>query len=194
MRHRTKFPALVAAICCVTGLALASDAPANSTQITRGDAQAVFEAGETGALGMLRGGNQSGSPAQWPEVAINFLNPNQRFCASYWHTIMLALFEGSFGGETRQQLFDWLKQDSVAFVLDGTPVSIGTTAIKRVVNSEQLADVEVLYGRNYGTLVPPNTLSVGVHKMDITIQFVGSSPLFVEEIFIIDGPGTGACL
>jgi hypothetical protein len=193
MRHRTKSAALIAAICCATGLGLASTATANSARITRGDAQAVFEAGETGAVGMSRGGNQIGSPALWPEIAINFLNPNQRFCASYWHTIMLALFEGDLDAPTRQGMFDRLELDSVVFVLDGTPVPIGTTAIKRVLNPEQYG-YEVLYGRNYGTLVPPGTLSVGTHQMDITIQFVGYPAEFVEEIFIVDGPGTGACL
>jgi hypothetical protein len=176
-------------VCSASAFTLASEASANSPRVTRGDAVAVFDALESGVRS-----SPNGAPAQWPDVGINFLNPNQRFCSVDWHTIMLAFLDGgNWSDYTPNQAKAVLSQSSIAFVLDGAPLSIETTAIKRATNPE-VYGVDFLFWQNWGTLMPPESLSVGTHQIQITAAFFGFPTEVIDQTFVIDGPGTGACL
>ena len=81
---------------------------ANSSRITRGDAQAVFEAASTGGGAIdLHEGSVTGPNQRDPEdgVRINAFAAwdGLHYCAFDWHVISINLVGGNFPGETRKR-------------------------------------------------------------------------------------------
>lgn len=193
-----------------TALILATAADANSTRVTRGDAQAVFESLE-GAGWAIRfsNGRLEGAPAQFfPEDLVRIAPlvaffDGQHYCALDWHVIHLALIWGNEPGfphltnsEIRDTLADW----SLEFVLDGATIQTESTVPKRMMHPEIFGEHlvgEEAYFVSHGRIVAPEDLSVGPHTLLVHSVPPSSAELPPGDLgpitFHIDAPGTGVC-
>jgi len=82
----------------------------------------------------------------------------------------------------------------VSFTLDGAPLPTTRTAIKRFLNPGQFG-LQVAYYFQQGQIMSPADLSVGSHRLEVTIVDASGQQNFQDGItFFIDAPGTGACV
>jgi hypothetical protein len=196
MRIATRAIVLGIAVGLTSTLGLGSTVSATSTRVTREDAEAVYQTvgGAAQAIRLHASVNAGGAPVQWPQTAMNPLNPNRTFCVLDWHTIMLAAIDGGNRSTySNQEAKALLAAVTISFTLDGAPVATGTTAIKRHLNPD-LFGWDFAWFRNFGTVVPPGTPSVGTHDLVAIIQ----DPVFGTEVINyrleVDAAGTGSCL
>lgn len=139
---------------------------------TRGDAQAVFQAGFTGGtnINILRNANGHGAPTgilptgDPQDVRIYPFAEDAAYCASGWH--VLNFFTGDFvdAYDSRQELVSSLASVDILYELDGTPLQTQRTALKHVL----LGDEDPFVGFSVGALLPPGTLMVGDHQLTTT--------------------------
>ena len=183
-------------------LLLGVDAQANSPRVTRGDAQAVFEAFGNGGWGIvLNGGNvEQGAPSDFLPDAMARISPaaqwnGRHFCSLDWHVISAAANEGNPLGATRtnSELRETLEGIIFRITLDGALLNTMTTAVKRTTNPERIGAVEAFYV-NAGTVMAPEDLAIGPHSVQFTGIRPGRPPQVMPAItFFIDAPGTGTC-
>ena len=192
---------LSAALLAVT-LLLAVSAQANSPRVTRGDAQAAFEAFGNGGWGIvLNGGDvEQGAPADFMPDSMARIVPmapfnGRHYCSLDWHSISVAANEGNPPGGTRtnSELRETLEGIVVRITLDGALLDTTTTAVKRTTNPERIGAVEAFYV-NAGKLMAPEDLAIGPHSAQFTGLRPGRPPQVMPAItFYIDAPGTGTC-
>jgi hypothetical protein len=169
-------------------------------RITRGDAGAVLNAfGGGGRAVLLHSQTAEGAPADFAG-SHGSIRPfagspwdGAHFCADDWHVILIADIEGgdtSFKHDDAERIMDGL---DVSFTLDGTPLPATRTAIKRFLNPGQFG-LQAAYYFQQGQLMSPADLSVGGHRLEVTIVDASGQQNFHDGItFVIDAPGTGAC-
>jgi hypothetical protein len=181
-------------------LLVSTGAHATNSRITRGDAQAAFEAVNTGGAAIRRHGGQGHGPAQGAVadgVRINAFIPwdGRHYCALDWHVISINLTDGNFPGESRsrQEIADSLALVDVAYFLDGVALELERTAVKRAVDPEALGLAEGFYFTS-GRLMAPEELTVGQHMLRIVITDPGGLIDESQITFFVDAAGTGACL
>jgi hypothetical protein len=172
-----------------------------SRRITRGDAEAVLNAGGGGGRAvLLHSETAEGAPADF-FGSHGSIRPfagspwdGAHFCAEDWHVILIADIEGgdtSFKHDDAERIMNGL---DVSFTLDGTPLPTTRTAIKRFLNPGQFG-LQVAYYFQQGQIMSPADLSVGSHRLEVTIVDASGQQNFQDGItFFIDAPGTGACL
>jgi hypothetical protein len=186
-------PAVVAAV-----LAAAGTAAANSPGYTRGDAEAVFNAGATGGdVLTVHGGLAEGAPAQ-PGLRIR---PFQTFngmhvCALDWHVVNTVLHVAGDATYSHEQAVADLSPFVAHYTLDGAPLESTVTAVKRWPTPE-LVGYDVGYWRSYGAVLSPDALAVGQHTIRLVIDnFVapGVPEDFGDVTFFVDAEGTGVCI
>lgn len=199
MKTATLVVALLACVAALTtGIAAATTVP-----FTRGDAQAVFNAGPGGGAAVgSHGGVIEGAPAEGVGKRVG---PGPNFegfhiCATDWHllSVQLALTDSINGGGVQnvnqaRLAFGTLE---VTYELDGSPLPIDTTATKPLLNPTSV-DPEATKGffQSWGAILAPTELSVGPHIEHVVIYEAGIPIIdFGEVTFVVDAPGTGACL
>lgn len=172
-----------------------------SRRITRGDAEAVLNAfGGGGRAVLLHGKTAEGAPADF-SGSHGSIRPfagspwdGAHFCAEDWHVILIADIEGgdtSFKHADAERIMNGL---DVSFTLDGTPLPTTRTAIKRFLNPGQFG-LQVAYYFQQGQIMSPADLSVGSHRLEVTIvDATGQQNVQDGITFFIDAPGTEACV
>ena len=185
-------------------LLFAASAQATPTRVTQGEAQAIFQASETGGWSVvLNGGTvEEGAPADFLPDSIARISPSnplwngRHFCSLDWHVISVAAIEGNAAGGSRPntEIFEVLSRATLLFTLDGTPLDTTRTAIKRMTNPGLRGLVEAFYV-NTGRVLAPEDLSVGQHSLQALGSRPGRPPALLGPItFFIDAPETGTCL
>jgi hypothetical protein len=98
--------------------------------------------------------------------------------------------DGSFKHADAEHIMDGL---DVSFTLDGAPLPTTRTAIKRFLNPDQFG-LQVAYYFQQGQIMSPADLSIGSHRLEVTMVDASGQQSFQDGItFFIDAPGTGAC-
>jgi hypothetical protein len=171
---------------------------AATQRVSRGDAEAVFQAFPTGGRAMINHSPVSlGAPSDIELRAT--IRPladegfdGRHYCAEDWHTIELGAFDGGDRTFSRQDFAEEASHDVITISLDGTALPTTRTAIKPVNNPQEFG-FEQAYVYQQGIVLSPSDLSVGVHSLDSTVVLPPDT--FNDHItFYIDAPGTGMCL
>jgi hypothetical protein len=169
-------------------------------RITRGDVEAVLHAfGGGGRAVRLHSKTAEGAPADFLG-SHGSIRPfagsawdGAHFCADDWHVILIADFEGgdaSFQHDDAARIMNGLQ---VSFTLDGAALPTTRTAIKRFLNPGQFG-LQVAYYFQQGQIMSPADLSIGSHRLEVTMVDASGQQSFQDGItFFIDAPGTGAC-
>jgi len=183
----TALPAFTSESDCIAFVS----APAKAPHISRGDAEAVYNAiGGRGAI--IVHSTLMGAPDSQLVRITPFAN-NRHYCSLDWHVVGINL--GDFG--PRQAAAAALDPFVVTNLVDGTQIPFSPAALKP--DDPQHALITFgssdVWFRAYATVVSPDALSVGAH----TIEVIAVNPVTGEIIdatntFYIDAPGTGACL
>ncbi|MEP6598142.1 MAG: hypothetical protein ABJB98_01700 [Actinomycetota bacterium] len=160
---------------------------------TRGDAIAVLDAfGNAGWAVRLHSEKAEGAPADpHDRVAIRPFTPwnGRHFCALDWHTILIADIEGGDKGFTEADAKAVIDQLDANFTLDGVPLQVERTAVKRFLKAAAF-DLEVAYYAQWGRVMSPGDLAVGQHVLSVTLGDFQSGPI----TFFIDPAGEGVCV
>jgi hypothetical protein len=189
-----RFLLLAAALVAVA--VTAGAARADAPRVSRGDAQALFQAqfNAGGAIRLHGGDVLQGAPVQ-PGVRVGPLpnNNGRHLCSLDWHLIELGMLDAFPQGEdAHSQAVAELSAVDLEMLLDGAPLALDTTATKAVdpMSTDLAAGPGFIgYSKNWGAILSPSDLAVGAH----TLQLVSPSAL-PPITFFIDAAGTGACL
>ena len=198
MPHATRrWTLLAVAVLVAVSLLAGSPAGANSPRVTRGDAEAIFQAFPNGGWAVrLHSPTTQGAPADVNirgQIRPLPVADGRHFCAEDWHVILLALVFGGDASFTRQDAEAIANTVTVSFTLDGAPLPTTRTAIKPFLGAEQF-ELEKAYAFQQGRIMAPTDLSVGSHHLVVTITEPGFPTDVGEITFFIDAPGTGTCL
>jgi hypothetical protein len=195
MRAARRWTLVAVVVLVVVSLLAGSPAAANSARITRGDAEAIFQATPNGGWAvLLHSPTGQGAPFDAQDRgAIRPLsfNDGKHYCAEDWHVILLAPIVGGDASFTRPEAEAILDSVMLSFTLDGAPLPTTRTTVKRFLNPEP---DDVAYAVQEGRIMAPSDLSVGGHQLAVTITEPGFPTEVLEITFFIDAPGTGACL
>ena len=194
MNRRIVMASIVAAL-SLLGLA---PADASSVRVTKGDAEAVFQAfGYAGFQLRVRAGQGpqdtgvvNGAPSDSElQTAIRPFSglvwDGRHYCALDWHVILQADVEPGLSYQEARAIIDQIDKK---FFLDGNQLATTRTAVKRLF----MPSGGEGYYANFGIVLPPDALAVGSH----TLMMVETGPFAgTDQItFFIDPEGTGACL
>jgi hypothetical protein len=137
---------------------------------TRGAAEGVFQAFETGGSAIRTSGQLAqGVPGVIDVARIYPGVDDAEYCQDGWHVILVAFFDDpAFFAGGNQALFDHLDTVDIWFVLDGVRLETERTAIKRLARPNP-AFVEDAFAVNFGAFLPPGSLSVGAHQVQTFI-------------------------
>jgi len=174
----------------------------NNVRVTRGDAQAVFEAfGGGGWVIRLNAGTVEGAPADFLPDGMARISPSSGFnqkhyCALDWHVISVALLEGNRPGEifSESEIRDRLAGRHVEFTLDGAPLATVRNSPRRIHNPEFRGFYEAVYVQE-GRIMAPEDLAVGPHVLTAIGYRVGRpTPEVLPTVtFFVDEVGSGTC-
>jgi hypothetical protein len=173
----------------------------DSRPITRGDAEAVLNAFGGGGLAVLSHSKTAqGAPADFLG-SHGSIRPfagspwdSAHFCAEDWHVILMADIEGGDSSFKHNDAAAIMNGLEISFTLDGAPLPTTRTAIKRFLNPEMFG-FQVAYYFQQGQIMSPADLSVGSHRLEVTLVDASGQQSFQDGItFFIDAPGTGACV
>lgn len=171
-------------------------------RVTRGDAQAVFEAfGGGGWAIRLHPGIIEGAPADFmagglARISMMDAYDQKHYCALDWHVISILIVEGSRAGEalSNQQIFDRIAGRDVVFTLDGKTLQTKRTTPRRTTNPALKGFTEAFYVQ-VGRVMSPDELTVGMHKLGAVGNDFGSPPEdFGAITFFVDAPDNGTCV
>jgi hypothetical protein len=168
--------------------------PMSGPRATKGDAEAVLEAFGGGGWAILRHNKVvEGAPAQGTadsRVAIRpFANWNGRhFCELDWHVILVADVEPVDAASTPKDAHAAIENLTVTFTLDGAPLPVSRTAVKRFLNPQRF-DLDEAFYAQWGRIMSPGELSVGAHTLSVVFE----GQALPEITFFVDAAGTGAC-
>jgi hypothetical protein len=188
--------ALMPASMLMHALLVASAVAARRKRATRGDANAVLNAFGSGGWAVINHSDVARRGDVDLRIHIrpfDFFN-DRHYCALDWHTIVIAFIEGGDKPFTRQQAAARIADIAVQFELDGSPLGISQTAVKRFLNP-QLFELESAFYSQWGRVMAPSDLAVGKHTLSVlATNASGSQIIFQNTInFFIDAEGTGAC-
>ena len=158
---------------------------------TRGDAQAAFQAFVAGGSA-IRVHNPAAEGA--PGVPIDPPPDSARippfvdgaeYCDG-WHVVMLVGFgdPAAFpGGNT--ELFEFLSDVAIEFVLDGVPLETERTSIKRLPHPDPELSENPLMAITFGAFLAPGELSVGTHELRTTYHEPGFDVEFTISFTVV---------
>ena len=150
---------------------------------TRGDAQAQFEAFFTGGMSIRLSNPEAqgvpGVPIEPPldSARIYPLLDGVVYCQQGWHVVMLGLFDDPNlypGG--KQELRDLLSAITDQFFLDGVPLEMERTAIKRFQHPPPEFSEDPFLVLTDGAFLAPGSLSLGTHELRTLVH----DPVFGE--------------
>jgi hypothetical protein len=186
---------VLAAAIVVVLLAALGGGTANADELrrTEGDARASFNAEPGGGMAIAFKEGPHGTPAVGapptggipperlgtdPKESVRIYPlANGSYCASGWHVIFVSWWvteselASGFGAEyydNYNDAFAYLSSVDVQFAWDGTPLVEERTANKRLVDFPE-PGLEDVFWFNVGTFMPPGTLSVGKHRLTMTV-------------------------
>jgi hypothetical protein len=177
--------ALVVAVASAPASGAGPDSP------TRGDARAAFQAFFTGGSA-IRAHNPvavgaPGAPVDpSPDSArIYPFADGAEYCEG-WHVVMLAGFGDSaaFPGGNKE-LFEFLSDVDIQFVLDGVPLETQRTSIKRFPHPEPDFSESPLMAITFGAFLAPGELSVGTHELRTTYHEPGFDVEFTITFSVV---------
>jgi hypothetical protein len=180
---------VAAALVLAVGSTSASGAPAGSP--TRGDARAAFQAFFTGGSA-IRAHNPladgaPGVPVDPPpdSARIYPFADGAEYCEG-WHVVMLAGFgdPAAFPGGNKE-LFEFLSDVGIQFVLDGVPLETERTSIKRFPHPEPDFSENPLMAITFGAFLAPDELSVGTHELRTTYHEPGFDVEFTISFNVV---------
>jgi len=190
--NRTILMAGVLAVLSLFGLA---PAQASSVRVTKGDAEAVFQAygyaGRNirdregiGAVGVFPGAPADSELRASIRPFAGTIFDGRHYCAEDWHVILSADIEPGLGYQEAKAIIDQVEKE---FFLDGAPLATTRTAVKRLF----VPGGDEGYYANFGSVLSPSALTVGSH----TVKVIETGPYAgTDEVTIfIDAPGTGVC-
>jgi hypothetical protein len=182
----------------VTRTLLVGSAVAGARRARRGDSQAVLEAFGNGGWAVInhsRVARARRGPAdrQIQIRPFDFFD-GRHYCALDWHTIVIADIEGGDRPFSRQQAEALIADVRVQFTLDGTPLQISQTSVKRFLNP-QLFGLQSAFYSQWGRVMESSDLAVGQHTLSVRMTNAAGSQIFFDNTinFFIDAEGTGAC-
>jgi hypothetical protein len=163
-------------------------------RVTHGDAQSSLQAFGNGGRAVLQHSRVAeGAPADHlgSHGSIRPFSGSAwdgaHFHEDDWHVILLADIEGgdsSFKHDDAVTIMDSL---TIAFTLDGEPLSTTRSAVKRFLNPEAF-ELDVAYYCQEGRIMSPADLAVGSHTLAVMIS--SPSDTFRDEITFIIDPAT----
>jgi hypothetical protein len=170
--------------------------PKTKERVSKGQAQAIFEAAPTGGRALenhdFRG---LGAPGDEERRATIRPLPDEGFdgrhyCAEDWHVIVLADRATGDKKFTKEDFEQLTANDVITFRLDGKPLATSRTATRRLTfpSEDQRG-----WAFQQGVVLAPQELSVGGHKLEATVTFPPDTSVTAITLFI-DAPGTGECL
>ncbi len=169
--------------------------------VTRGDAEAIFNAALTGCAAVLAQGNlHEGQPCedtQRAQLRLFAPLPTQHYCVDDWHVVRITVVFEVAPGDTNQGTRQKVDEFTASFVLDGQPLDTSRTPAKPVTppSASALGVTTPAYWANIGTLLPPEALGVGSHSSHVeTFDPSTNTTSVFDSVFVIDPSGTGACL
>ena len=193
----------LAAVAATMLLLVATSAQANAPRVTRGDAEAIFQAQGNGGWAVIVNGGivEEGAPTDFMPDSMARISPmaawnGRHFCSLDWHVINVPVIEGNAVGQSRTntEIREVLAQIEQDIMLDGAPLETERTAIKRFLNPPLRGLVEGFWLAD-GRVMAPEDLSVGQHSLQLTGHRPGRPPdVFPPITFFIDGPGQGTCV
>jgi hypothetical protein len=193
MRRRAKTFSivLVAALSLGTGIARA-----DSARVTRGDAEAIFQARLTGDFAIrVHSTALAGAPAQdgLGRILPFHAFDGTHYCSLDWHSLSLFFYDFGDQAFVAAELAPYV----YAWTLDGSPIATESTAVKRVdpVWMQAMWGTPDGWGAGNGALLAPDALAVGTHTAHLVVTDVSSSTVVFDNgiTFVVDRPGTGAC-
>jgi hypothetical protein len=174
-----------------------SSGAAGASRVSHGEANAVFQAfGNGGWAVLLHNDKAHGAPSNGLPGLVT-IRPfsgtpfdGAHYCALDWHAIVIADIEPGPHQDAAATIADL----TVAFTLDGAPLQTTQTAVKRFLNPERFG-LEDAYYSQFGRVMAPSELAAGSHSLSVEIRGADGSVGFADAItFVVDAPGTGACL
>jgi hypothetical protein len=161
---------------------------------TRGDANAVLNTFGNGGWAVINHSDvaRRGRVDQQIQIRPHPFFDGRHYCALDWHTIVVAMIEGGDRPFPRQQAAALIADISVQLTLDGAPLAISQTAVKRFLNPQRFGLEAAFYSR-WGRVMQPSDLAVGEHEL--SMEASTSAGDFIQNTinFFIDADGTGAC-
>jgi hypothetical protein len=186
--------ALTLATILLRSLLVASAVGARRKRATRGDANAVLNAFGNGGWAVINHSDvaRRGRVDQQIQIRPHPFFDGRHYCALDWHTIVVAMIEGGDRPFPRQQAAALIADISVQFTLDGAPLAISQTAVKRFLNPQRFG-LEAAFYSQWGRVMQPSDLAVGEHEL--SMEASTSAGDFIQSTinFFIDAEGTGAC-
>jgi hypothetical protein len=194
-----KKPSFVLAVFATLTLAVGT-ANANTTRVTKGDAEAILNTfGNAGWA--IRGHGQDvlqGAPADGLVDGLVIIRPlslfdGKHYCALDWHVIAIASFDGGDASYTAQDFEAYRATVVITITLDGQAFATDATASRRSRRDLTEFGITTSYYYTEGRVVAPDELTVGQHTLAMSYTDIYESDLTVIS-FTIDAPGTGVCL
>jgi hypothetical protein len=156
----------------------ASAAHANSARITRGDAEALFQAPFNGGSAIrIHGGDVlEGAPVQPGGLLRPFGAATPHFCTLDWLVIAAGYIDAfPVTEDAHAQAVAEFSAITTTLLLDGTPLVLDSTAVKAVdpASTEQAVGPGFLgFSFQQGEIFAPGALGVGAHTLQLTSPFM----------------------
>jgi hypothetical protein len=184
----------VIALAFVATVTAVPAAQADSARITRGDAEALFQAPFNGGAAIrLHGGDVlEGAPVQPGGVLRPFGGGTPHFCTLDWLVIDAGFIDAfPVTDDAHAQAVAEFSAITTTLLVDGTPLALDSTAIKAVdpTSTEQAFGPGFLgFSFTQGELFAPGALTVGAHTLQLTSPFV-----LPPKTFFIDPACSSTC-
>ena len=197
-RAKLRTPTLVGVL-AATMLIGAVGAHATSTRATKGDAQAVLSASQTGGSAILVHGGKVVGPAanrSADGIRITGFFDGLHYCSLDWHVISVTLSDGNFPGQTAtpQEIAARLTALSETIYVDGARLDTGLTAVKPLVDPAVYGLVDGFWFTT-GRVMAPLDLAVGAHSLATELRDAAGTIILSSNVtFVIDPAGVGACV
>jgi hypothetical protein len=177
-------------------LLVGSAVGAGPKRARKGDAKAVLNAFGNGGWAVINHSKIARRGEVDKQIQIRPFDffAGRHYCALDWHTIVIADIEGGDKPFTQKQAAALIADVAVQFRLDGAPLEITQTPVKRFLDP-QLFGLEAAFYSQWGRVMQPSDLAVGEHTLSVLMTNAsGSEFYFANTInFFIDAEGTGAC-
>jgi hypothetical protein len=178
---------------------IAAKTQPGTSRVTQGDAQAVFNANQTGGNAiLLHSGKHVGPASNDPssEIRISGFVDGRHYCSLDWHVIAVTLFDGNLPGGTRtpHEIAAELSAFSETIDVDAVRLDTVVTPVKPAINSESLG-LEDGFWFTTGRVMSPSDLAVGTHTLATEQRDAAGNITDTSNVtFVIDTAGVGACV
>ena len=171
----------------------------DTSRVTAGEAQAVFEANQNGGNAiLLHSGKHVGPASNDPSsgIRISGFVDGRHYCSLDWHVIAVTLFDGNVPGGTRtpHEIAAELSAFSETIYVDAVRLDTVVTPVKPALNPESLELVSAFWFTT-GRLMSPSDLAVGTHTLATEQRDAAGNITDSSNVtFVIDAAGAGACV